>query len=354
MVINGFDYILKLEKENIFSCDHSLPDLNSHFWKTYYQELKSLTGFDLQDKAIHYLSCGLGLAKSDFDKDSDELKMALYEPVSHPRLHFKNFEDLSQSLQDVKDEISEICNHQSTPIITETFDFADITQEKPHTLLWMSSPVAEVKDSFSHYIEGLDTDRRKQARRLMRQYDESGAYRFEFSDTALSNQEIDFVIDNSLKRWGEDGQYYALAQTLWAHISSKTIKGSAYFMRVYEGDDIRLIASYIKRGNTLTSQATCRNEDHLKSGLGTMVDFKTISLLHENKLATILDPTCRTSLNDPVNIGVAKREVVNKDMFRPILVLATQGSDAIQYPHFNALSGIWHSTQDLYVEGRLK
>ena len=354
MIIDGHEYILIMGKENNFSNSHVIPDLNSRFWTSYYQELKALTHFNLKDKEVHYASCGLGFSKGDFDVDNPGLKLALYEAVSHPCLPFKNDAVFLQSLEKAKDEIAEICRHQNHPIISETFHLFEDNDEKSHALIWMSSPVAEIKQSFLHYIEALSADRRKQARRLMRQYDENDAYSFDFSATPLTTSEIDFIIENSLKRWGRKEQNYALAQTLWAHVASQTIPGSAYFMRVYEGNTLLLIASYIMRGSTLTSQATCRNEDHLKSGLGTMVDFKTISILHDKKLASILDPTCRTSLNDPENIGVAKREVVNKDMLRPMICLTLQNSSDTGYPNFNATTGKWHLSKELHIEGRLK
>lgn len=354
MIVNVPDYIKLMEKENCFSSDAPLPDLNSTFWQNYYQELKSFTGFDAMDKQVHYLSCGLGFATGDFDDESTDLKFALYEAVSNPRLYFKDFDTLSMRLQDVKDQIGDLCTHQNTPIISETFMFSGQNEDQTQSLIWMNSPVAVMQSTFGDYIENLSADRRKQARRLMRQYDEDTNYRFDFSATPLSVAEMDFVVENSLKRWGADGQHYALAQTLWAQVAAKTVAGSAYFMRVYEGDHLLLIASYIKRGDVLTSQATCRDEDNLRSGLGTMVDFKTISLLHDSKLATILDPTCRTSLNDPENIGVAKREVVNTDMRKPILALAgVDMGDAFDYPYFSVQSG-WKNNQELCALGRLK
>ena len=89
--------------------------------------------------------------------------------------------------------------------------------------------------------------------------------------------------------------------------------GSARFMRVYCDGALVYFNSYVIRRGTITSQATCRKEGDNFSGLGVMIDFKTIETLTGQAALDTLDPTCMTGIVDPGSILVAKREVVNAE-----------------------------------------
>lgn len=346
MIVSAEDYITAMEKENLFSPSHDIPECNSQTWCKYYQLLRSITGFERTEE-IHVTKGGLGFAVGTLDTESTTKRWALLEPISHPFIPFTT-ERLFQTIEADADELQEILGSDEA-IQTETFRLPKVGNALPNNFIYLNSPVAMFRENFQNYIEGLESGRRKQARRLMRDFDDNPAFRFELSSDPLHSDEMDFLVKMTHKRWGEDGWQYACAQTLWVQAAITVNPAAARFMRVYEGEDLILIAGYIVRENTITSQSTCRNEDRLHSGLGTMVDFKTIQIMHGQSEIKMLDPTCRTGLDDPENIGVAKREVVNTDVLRPLLRITSNKDD--QYPSFACDSG-WNPLAEKIILGR--
>ncbi|MCY1010802.1 hypothetical protein OV079_35610 [Nannocystis pusilla] len=112
--------------------------------------------------------------------------------------------------------------------------------------------------------------------------------------------------------------------------------GQALFMRVYAGDVLAYFNGYLVRGEIITSQSTSRDLELQHDGLGVVIDLKAIARLVEAFPAVRrLDPTCRTGLDDPPSIGVAKRKVVNENAYKPVLLVgATPPECAAGLPYF--------------------
>jgi hypothetical protein len=238
--------------------------------------------------------------------------------MSHPTLPFTAEQLVTRSRDIFETFIGD--GIPEPTIVTETFDLQGppVHAEK---FLWINSPRARIHDKFESYVEGLSAPRRKQLRRLFRTYDEDPAFRFDFSNRCPDNAELDWVIEHTNKRWGEEWNY-ALVQSLWPIAVASVMPDRARFMRVYNQDKLAFINSYIVRDEFLLSQATCRNEDLFFSGLGVMIDFKTIETLSGNAEGIRhLDPTCRVSAEEySESIVIAKREVVNEDHAKPLML----------------------------------
>ncbi len=191
-------------------------------------------------------------------------------------------------------------------------------------------------------------------RRLFRSYDENPDFRFDFSDRPLTAAEMDFILHHTHARWGEEWNY-AIIQTLWPLAISSVLPHRARYMRVYNKDQLVFINSYVARDEVMLSQATCRSVDHMFSGLGVMIDFKTIKILSEGKSSIYyLDPTCRVNVDTEgaEQITIAKREVVNEDARKAVLAAGYDLPELeCAYPHLHPDKG-WVIPEPLVAIGK--
>ena len=310
------DYIEALGRKNLVTDSAAVPEFNRGFWREYLALYRTHIG-DPRD-----LECVMSAGGAGFYRDpmaeADHYSWALLGPVSHAPVPF-DAGDLIGMAADIVATFA--ADGIARPDIrTDTFAFTvPPTPGDARHFVWLHSPQADIPARFSTYVETLAATRRKQLRRLYRSYEDDPAFRFDFSDRRPDPAELDFAIANSAARWGEDANY-ALAQLLWSLAAATAIPASARFMRVYERDRLIYLNSYLVRADTIVSQSTTRDEQAMHSGLGTMIDFKTIETLCGSGGIATLDPTCRTGLDDPESIGIAKREVINADRLRPLFL----------------------------------
>lgn len=206
---------------------------------------------------------------------------------------------------------------------------------------WLSSPRARFAGrDFAGYLGSLTADRRRAARELLARFAEGTGFRFELSPAPPSERELEFVVAQLNRQWQEDAPY-ALAQHLWPIAVAEVRPAQALFMRVYAGDRLAYFNGYLVRGPVITSQSTCRDLELHHDGLGVVIDLQAIAqIVAGYPSLRYLDPTCRTGLDDPPSIGVAKRKVVNEDSFKAVLLVGAQAQEfAAGLPYFEAGRG---------------
>ncbi|MFZ6179996.1 hypothetical protein [Nannocystis pusilla] len=223
-------------------------------------------------------------------------------------------------------------------VMTDTFEaegLGEPTSAGGEAFAWLASPRARFDGTFSDYVASLTADRRRAARELLARFDEAAGFRFELTPEPPSEAELAWIAEQLARQWGEDAAY-ALAQHLWPVAVAEVRPGQALFMRVYAGETLAYFNGYLVRGEVITSQSTSRNLELQHDGLGVVIDLKAIARLVEAFPAVRrLDPTCRTGLDDPPSIGVAKRKVVNENAYKPVLLVgATPPECAAGLPHF--------------------
>ena len=357
MKLPAREYIAYMEKAGLFSADSPVPECNSRAWRGY---------LDLYEREIDpagppdiiVTPGGLGFYYEPLDDDRLVWSWALHAPISHPRIPFT-----AAQLVALTPEIAPAFAAQGIEdpwIVTDTFAFAT-----PHTaadekyFTWLNSPQARLCADREAYAISLEAKRRKQMRRLFRSYDEApDIFRFDFSQQPPNAAEMDFIREHTQRRWKEEASY-ALVQTLWPMAVSQAIPEAVRYMRVYANGKLVFVNSFLVRDDTIYSQATCRSEDEMFSGLGTMIDFKVIDILSSPARAATnlpdiayLDPTCRTTLDDPENIGIAKREVVNHDYRRPLFLLGAAARFAAAPATFYDPATGWSTPAEPLVLGR--
>ena len=203
-------------------------------------------------------------------------------------------------------------------VVTDSFMFADGYGAPGGNIIGLNSPVAALKPDFAVYLESLTSERRKKFRRADDELAEF-ALRFEFTQEPLSQSEFDWVVGNLKKRWGED-YLYALMQTLWAMAVAQHYPKQFFTMRVYDRDKLVFLQTLIARGKTMICQSIVKDEESHYNGIAAYTDFRCVKELCGGGF-DFFDPSCRTGLNDPESIGIAKRATVNCDFVKPVLVI---------------------------------
>ena len=352
MIFTPHEYLGIMEKLGLFRPDHPVPDCNSAVWRAYFELYKSHIG-TLDPYQIVCTPQGLGFYLDPLEEDAKAYVWALLGPISHPMIPFTPEHLVTRSR-----DIFETFLGAGLPIPsiqTETFDFLNTPDTAhDHNFVWVNSPRARIHDNFETYANSLTAPRRKQMRRLFRTFDETPDVICDFSNRPLDTTEIDYVVEQTHKRWGEDEWAYALIQSLWTIAVSSVMPDRVRFMRVTVKDCLAFINSYILRDTFMLSQSTCRNEDLFMSGLGVMIDFKTIQLMSGNTMGIQhLDPTCRICMvDDYEHISVAKREIVNEDNCKPLFMAGINlPRTETPYPYFSGEKG-WVIPDERCVVGK--
>ncbi|PCC71295.1 hypothetical protein SAMN02745121_00835 [Nannocystis exedens] len=263
---------------------------------------------------------GLGFYRDPL-ADGGAWAWALVGALSHPVVPLAGPEIVAAA-EAIAATLADDCG--DSLVMTDTFEaegLGEPTAAAGESFAWLSSPRARFAGSFSEYLASLTADRRRAARELLARFDESAGFRFALTPEPPSEAELTWVAGQLSRQWGEDAGY-ALAQHLWPVAVAAVRPAQALFMRVHDRDALAYFNGYLVRGDVITSQSTSRNLDLRHDGLGVVIDLKAIArLIDAFPAVRRLDPTCRTGLDDPPSIGVAKRKVVNEDAYKPVLLL---------------------------------
>ncbi|PZQ46273.1 MAG: hypothetical protein DI551_05470 [Micavibrio aeruginosavorus] len=219
-------------------------------------------------------------------------------------------------------DLPRIREEASETILTDSFSFADgygNGGDIIDNLVWLNSPVAGLDLPFEAYLESLTSERRKKYRRSVADFEKTNLT-FEMSDRGLSTTELDFIQANLVKKWGEDADY-AYRQTLWFKAVQDIRPEQTLVMRVTDQDRLAFIQTMIVKGQSVYCQSIAKDEENFFNGLAAYTDFECIKALCGNPSYAIFDPSCRTSLDDPESIGIAKRATVNRNCVKPILAI---------------------------------
>lgn len=326
MIVHPLDYIRHQEAQGRFVPSAALPECNAKVLREYLLLYDAHVG-PSREIEILIPQHGPGLYRDPL-AGPGPLNWALMGPVSHPALPY-TADDIIKAAPFIEAALN---GYAPDGAVTDTFVMQDsVNAAEASHFIWINSPRAVIHPSFEAYALSLSAPRRKQMRRLFRQYDDDPGIRFEWSSHPPGTAETDFILRHTYTRWRDDAAY-ALVQVLWPMAVSAVMPDAVRYMRVYKGRDLVFLNGYILRDDVLTSQSTTRNEDIFLSGLGVMIDFKAIALLSGQTAIRFLDPTCRTGLDDPESIGLAKREIVNSDALKPILAVAGQNLGG--FPHY--------------------
>lgn len=347
MLIDADDYVRYMARRGLFREDAPAPEADPRVWSIFMHLHGSHAG-PLADQPIVLTPGGLGFYRDPL-AGSDAFGWALLGAISHPWLPFSVADLLA-----LADEILPTFARDGLDvptICTDTFDLpGPLAPEHAPGLVWLRSPRARFGGGFADYLASLSADRRKAARHLLARLDALPGLRLDLSSRPPDLRELEFLTDHLTRRWGSDASY-ALVQSLWPLAVAAVRPAQALFMRAHLQDCLILFAGYILRGDVIFSQSTCRDLDRCPDGLGVAVDLKVIQALAGGPVRH-LDPTCRTGLDDPPAIEVAKRKVVNDDACKPLLLAGALGPERTdRLPHL-APTGAWVLRDAAVILGR--
>lgn len=323
------DYIELMSKGGYFSESTPYPELDPAAWRNFFAfrtEYPVLAEIEETQTYLFLEKYGFF-----FDPQDDERKGMNWNlstsiiDLALPVTTKEFLQNKSALLQSIAAE------DQSPLILTDTFmtldGYPDESAVAEEGLVMLNSPVAEFYPTFAAYIESLNSVRRKKFRRLEKDY-EAKPLRFELSQDPLSAAEMEFVKDNLEKRWGRD-YLYALCQTLWSVAVSTQNGRNVWFMRVYDQDRLVFLQSLIGKGDTIYCQSIVKDEESHYDGIAAYTDFECIRALN-GKGFRFFDPSCRTGLEDPESIGIAKRATINKNRIKPVFIAGRDASETLE------------------------
>lgn len=301
-----------MERTGLFSDKAANAEHDALVWRHFFKLCSERVPFQLEE------AVSLHLGKYGFCPDPDDdrqgLNFALVMPMIDPVIPVTQ----AEFLQDASALNESISSHFEHSVICDTFAFLDgFGGAMPH-IIQINSPVATFDKYYAAYHESLSSKRRKRYRQVAPNFD-SADFRFSLTPELLSATELDFAATMLERKWGEDWPY-AFAQLLWPQACAHVRPGSALFMRVYDKDVLVFVQTLLVRGNGVYCQSIFKNEDLFYDGIAPYTDFKCIEALCGMGLQ-FLDPSCRSSLDDPASIGVAKRATVNANRLKPILAM---------------------------------
>ncbi len=311
--MNIFDYIDHQTKGGIFSQSSPFPENDPRVLKEFYTRLKN-EGANVDAIEVIVLADRYGFYLNDLDTDREGWNVAGSSSLIDINIGI----DYAGFVAD----LPKLREQASKPIFTDSFSFKDgygSSTEQHESLVWLNSPVATLDQAFEPYLESLTSERRKKYRRSVADFEKTNL-RFEMSDRGLTSQELDFVKTNLEKKWAEEAGY-AFRQTLWADVVQKIRPEQFLMMRVYDADKLVFVQTMIIKGASVYCQSITKDEGSFYNGLAAFTDFECIKALCGKSPYAIFDPSCRTSLDDPESIGIAKRATVNKNCVKPILAI---------------------------------
>lgn len=205
-------------------------------------------------------------------------------------------------------------------ILTDSFSCTDgYDLSRSENIIRMNSPVADIAMPFAAYLDSLTSERRKKYRRLVLDF-EAHTLDFNLGGDGLTSEEMEMIYSWLGAKWGEEAGY-AFRQTLWAKAVQAFRPAQSFVMRVTDkGEPVFFQTMIVKYGHVYC-QSIAKNEDKFYSGLAAYTDFKCIEAMCGKPEFHTFDPSCRTSLEDPESIGVAKRATVNRNCVKPLLAI---------------------------------
>lgn len=350
MLIEAREFVGWMTRLGLYRADAPAPECDPRVWAAFFALHERLAG-DLARAAVVAIPGGLGLYRDPLGDDGS-YGWAPLGAISHPALPHTAAQLVALAAEILPTFASD--GIAAPQIITDTF----VTAGPPAPALerrfvWMRSPRARLgSGGFSGYLESLPSARRKAARQLLARFAARPDVCFDLSDRPLDERELEFVVEQLTQHWQDDARY-AVAQTLWPLAVAKVRPQQALFMRASVAGRLVLLNGFVVRDEVIVSQSTCRDLTWCPDGLGVAVDLKAIEALCERSSGPrLLDPTCRTGLDDPPSIEVAKRKVVNEDAHKPILLAgALPGRLTGEYPHIDTARG-WVQSDDIVRLGR--
>lgn len=225
------------------------------------------------------------------------------------------------------------------PVMTDTFAFLDgyLPLDAAPALPALYSPIAVFGGDYNAYIEGLTQERRKKYRRFAKDFETYGLD-FSLTDQPLTEAELSFGWDQLFAKWGDYSALFAFAQTLWVQSISHTRPNDTLFMRVRDKGRLVFVQTVLKRRGGWYTQSIFKDNDAHYDGIAAYTDFKTIEALCAQG-PSFLDPSCRTGLEDPESIGVAKRATVNTNVVKPVFLSGALHAPLNDYAAAPALHG---------------
>ena len=281
------------------------------------------------EAAIHLCAGKYGFYRDWIDDERAGMNWAFSTPLVDICIGVSAQEFLS----DLPQIRAESLEDGSDVILCDTFSFNNgygdfAAGPLPANLKLLHSPVAAIDMSFETYLESLTTERRKKYRRMVSDF-EPANLRFELSSDPLTSNELDFIRANLEKKWGSEAGY-AYRQILWSLAVQKFRPAQHLIMRVYDHDKPVFIQTMIVKGDRVFCQSIAKDEDHFFSGLAAFTDFKCIEQLCGKPPFKIFDPSCRTGIEDPESIGIAKRATVNQTQVKPLLAIGAKFTGDIE------------------------
>lgn len=335
MLIEGREFVAWMAGLALYREGAPAPECDPRVWAAYF-ELHARFAGDLARAPVVAVPGGLGLYRDPL-ADSGTYGWALLGAVSHPALPLS-----AAQIAALAPAITETFARDGVAaptIVTDTFEPAGPPAEE-RCFVWMNSPRARLAGGFARYLEALPAARRKAARQLLARFAAQEDVRFDLSERPPDEGELEFVAERLARQWGGEARY-AIVQSLWPVAVARARPGQALFMRAAVAGRLVLLNGFVVRDGVIYSQSTCRDVEACPDGLGVVVDLKVIEALAGRDAGPRwLDPTCRTGLDDPPAIEVAKRKVVHEDAYRPILLAgALPERLAAECPHYDAARG---------------
>ncbi|QJT71088.1 hypothetical protein GR11A_00050 [Vibrio phage vB_VcorM_GR11A] len=249
----------------------------------------------------------------------------------------------------------------------ETAIFKDMdTSDK--RFLWLNSPVADLNfDTFESYLASLTKKRRYKVKQALNQPSASHVEVFEHCDhlgnwTSSSGKTI--TADTIERRTVEilrslypDYTVYecALIQSLWFWSFAKTTTDKTRLCVVYsESGDVVSLGGFMNRtlvDGVTTSMFQSNVGEKEAHNVGALMLSSMVKHYIENPCGvTVLDPTCRTSIQEGLSFEIYKRVITNKNNVNTQICFCVENPGYLTPPIYSEDKG-WELSEDLVIIG---
>ena len=334
MILDAAAYIEALARRGLLAEGAGLAEHNLGVWREYLARYADFVA-PLDDITVLMTPSGLGLYEDPLN-DTGLHEWALLGPISHGLLPW-SARELMAGIAELPACFAE-AGLGPARVRTDTFTCAGpIDPSLARHFLWIRSPRARGFGDFERYLASLTHDRRKDLRAMIRRFDSLESLRLELSGRPPDAAETRLILDHAHARWQADAPY-AVAQWAWPMAIASALPEKVWFMRVFWQGSLALLAAYVLRGEVAICQATCRLDTESLPGIGGFVDAALLRQLGAGPVQ-VVDPTCRTGVEDTPNIWVSKRRLVNEDMEWPTLLVQ---SEAPVIPELDGVAPYFH------------
>jgi hypothetical protein len=308
------DYIRAMEASGIFNANAAAPENDPRVLRAFLKLCRD--AYPGEEEPLVDLYAGYGFFRDTIDFERTGKSWAFATPVIDSCIGV-SADQFMIDLPAIRNEAAQ----NGDVILTDTFSFIDGygSNAPSANIICMNSPVAAISSSFADYLDSLTSDRRKKYRRMVQDF-ETAPLEFHLDNNPLSSSELDWVRSQLEKKWGDEAGY-AFRQTLWASAAQSYRPQQSLVMRVTEGGHLVFMQTMIIKNKTVYCQSIVKDENRFYSGLAAFTDFKCVEALCGKRGYEYFDPSCRTSLDDPESIGVAKRATVNHNVIKPLLAI---------------------------------